>query len=294
MTLLAIDIGGTSIKYGLFTKDGKKRSNILNKATPITETDNDIVGCLYTIISEIREHYKIEGVTISTAGVVDSEKGEIIFSGPTIPNYTHTPLKELVETKFDLTCEVENDVNCAALGEYWKGEGRDSQSFALITIGTGVGGALVVNGELWKGYAQSAGEIGYLPLNSKYMLQDQASTSALVKEYSKTVGSAGHNGKVIFDRALSGEIEAVRAIDSIIESLTDGILSIIYLFSPEAIVIGGGIAEQKDYLESRIISQVKNKVIGHRFLPKTIKCAELGNTAGMIGAVYNFNSKHSL
>lgn len=294
MTLLAIDIGGTSIKYGIFSQDGKQLSKLWSKATPLTETDNFIVDSLFEIVTEVKTEYELEGITISTAGVVDSEKGDIVFSGPTVPNYTDTPIKSLVEEKFHIRCEVENDVNCAALGEYWKGEGKDSQSLALITIGTGVGGALIVEGEVWKGYAKSAGEIGYLPLNSNDLLQDKASTTALVKEYEKAVELPNQNGKIIFERALSGEEEAIQAIDSIIDPLTDGLLSIIYLFSPETLVIGGGIAEQKDYLESRIMKSVENKIIGQRFLPKNIKCAKLGNAAGMIGAVYNFNRRQSV
>lgn len=294
MNILAIDIGGTSIKYAVFDQHGKMLTEILNKETTKTETDNYILERLYELINETKDAYEIDGITISTAGVVDSQTGTVVYSGPTIPGYSNTPLSDIISDSFNVPCEVENDVNCAALGEYWKGEGVGSQSLALVTIGTGVGGAVIINGQLWNGFNHSAGEIGYIPLEDGSLLQDRASTSALIKKYEESSNSQGINGKMIFEKAKSGEKVAIEAIGSILNTLTQGLLSIIYILAPETVIIGGGIAEQKEYLEERISKNINEKVIAKRFMPKKIKCAHLGNAAGMIGAVYNYLNKHPL
>lgn len=295
MNILAIDIGGTAIKYSLFTKLGSPITVIYEKMTLKTETDNSIMETVIEIIKEMQELYDFNGVAISTAGVVDAESGTVIFSGPTIPGYTNTPIKEVIEKATNIPCEVENDVNCAALGEFWKGAGKESQSLACVTLGTGVGGAIIMNGKLWKGSTHTAGEIGYLPLSEKRVLQDEASTNALIKSYKEKKGLLAEkiNGKVIFNQAMKGDGEAIEAIDQMLMVLNQGLLAIVYLIAPDTIIIGGGIAAQKEYLEERIHNNLKERIIAERFMPKTIRCAQLGNAAGLIGAIYHFNEKHS-
>lgn len=294
MGILAIDIGGTAIKYGLFTSAGVRLTEIYEKATLTTSTENFIMETVDEIIREMKALHEVEGVAVSTAGVVDAESGTVIFSGPTIPGYTNTSIKKVIEDTANVPCEVENDVNCAALGEFWKGAGEGSESLACVTLGTGVGGAIIIEGKLWKGATHTAGEIGYLPLSENRMLQEAASTNALAEYYSKKKNLPVEkvNGKVIFEQAKAGEKEAIEAIEHTLEALNQGLLALTYLFAPETIIIGGGIAAQKEYLEERIHNNLRNGIIAERFMPKTIRCAELGNTAGMIGAIYHFNEKH--
>lgn len=294
MTILALDIGGTAIKYGLFDSSGSALTDLYEKETPKSETTNYIMEVVTQIIKQMKEEYAIDGVAVSTAGVVDSQIGSVVFSGPTIPGYTNTPIKQLIEESFGIPCEVENDVNCAALGEWWKGAGKGSSSLICVTIGTGVGGAVILNGQLWNGAAHSAGEIGYLPMPSGGVLQDEASATALVTNYSLLSGIPANqlNGKIIFEKAKSGQIEATKAIDNMLNALTQGLLAATYLISPDTIVIGGGVAVQKEYLENKIAAKLKQQLISARMLPEKICCAELGNSAGMIGAVYHFKEKH--
>lgn len=294
MKILAIDIGGTSIKYALFDENGNQLNTLAKKKTEKTETDNFILNTLYELIDETRADHKIDGITISTAGVVDAHKGAVVFAGPTIPGYTDTPLADKLKKAYGVPCEVENDVNCAALGEYWKGEGKKSDSLALVTLGTGVGGAIILQGQLLNGFNFSAGEVGYIPVEGEKHLQNKASTSALINMYEESTGEENISGEIIFERAKKGEDKAVEAINSIVSSLTNGLLAIIYIVAPETILVGGGIAEQKEYLEKLITADVTRNIIDKRFMPKKIKCAKLGNSAGMIGAVYHYVTKHTV
>lgn len=149
---ISIDIGGTAIKYGILTEEGaileryemateayKGGPEILKKAEGIVE------GFLNSgkVLKE-----ELLGICISTAGMVDTEKGEIFYSAPLIPNYIGTKFKMVMETRFHVPCEVENDVNCAGLAEYMSGASKGSKSALMLTIGTGIGGSMVIGGEV--------------------------------------------------------------------------------------------------------------------------------------------------
>lgn len=296
MYYICIDIGGTSIKYAILNKEGEFFvSGTI--ATRITSNGNYILKDIKKLIEDLLEqyrNYKIEGICVSSAGVVDPDKGEIIFSGPTIPGYKGTKIKEEIERTFNIPCEVENDVNCAALGEYWKGAGKETESMVCMTIGTGIGGAIILNGKLLNGIGYTAGEIGYMEINGEH-IQNTASASSLVEMVQKKKereGIARLTGLGIFELAKQGDKDCIEAIDIVIINLSVGIRNIIYLLNPEIIVIGGGIAEQKEYLEERIRREVDRGLIGDIFKKTVIKMAQKGNYAGMLGALYSFLNKH--
>ena len=279
MYYICIDIGGTSIKYGVLSETGETLVNgMIN--TRVTSRENYILADIKKVIKDILEQYrmyKIEGICVSSAGVVDTEKGEIIYAGPTIPKYTGTKIKEELEKEFSLPCEVENDVNCAGLGEYWKGAGKGSKSL--------------------NGIGYTAGEIGYMDVNGKY-IQDIASSKYLVQkvreEKREKEGIEGKiNGLSIFELAKQGDEICINAIDEIISNLSVGIRNIIYLLNPEVIVIGGGITAQKEYLEEKINKKVNDNMISDTFRKTEIKLARQGNQAGILGALYHFLSKHN-
>lgn len=299
MYYICIDIGGTSIKYGVLSETGETLVNgMIN--TRVTSRENYILADIKKVIKDILEQYrmyKIEGICVSSAGVVDTEKGEIIYAGPTIPKYTGTKIKEELEKEFSLPCEVENDVNCAGLGEYWKGAGEGSKSMVCLTIGTGIGGSIILDGKLLNGIGYTAGEIGYMDVNGKY-IQDIASSKYLVQkvreEKKEKEGIEGKiNGLSIFELAKQGDKICIDAIDEMISNLSVGIRNIIYLLNPEIVVIGGGITAQKEYLEEKINKKVNDNMISDTFRKTEIRLAKQGNQAGMLGALYHFLSKHN-
>ena len=298
MYYICIDIGGTSIKYGVLSEKGEIFIDG-TVSTKVTEKENFILSDVKKLIRNILDEYRnyeIKGICVSTAGVVNPEKGEIAYAGPTIPKYTGTKIKEELEKEFSISCEVENDVNCAGLGEYWKGAGKDSKSMVCLTIGTGIGGSVILDGKLLNGIGYTAGEIGYMDVNGNY-IQNIASSKYLVEKVQKEkVEREGITDTItgvdIFELAKRGDEICIAGIDEIISNLAVGVRNIIYLLNPEVIVIGGGITAQKEYLEEKIRKEVNDGMISDMFRKTRIELAQQGNQAGLLGALYNFLNKN--
>ena len=298
MYYICIDIGGTSIKYGVLSEKGEIFIDG-TVSTKVTEKENFILSDVKKLIRNILDEYRnyeIKGICVSTAGVVNPEKGEIAYAGPTIPKYTGTKIKEELEKEFSISCEVENDVNCAGLGEYWKGAGKGSKSMVCLTIGTGIGGSVILDGKLLNGIGYTAGEIGYMDVNGSY-IQNIASSKYLVekvqkKKEEKEGRTDAITGVDIFELAKKGDEICIAGINEIISNLAVGVRNIIYLLNPEVIVIGGGITAQKEYLEEKIRKEVNAGMISDMFRKTRIELAQQGNQAGLLGALYNFLNKN--
>ena len=298
MYYICIDIGGTSIKYGVLSEKGEIFIDG-TVSTKVTEKENFILSDVKKLIRNILDEYRnyeIKGICVSTAGVVNPEKGEIAYAGPTIPKYTGTKIKEELEKEFSIPCEVENDVNCAGLGEYWKGAGKGSKSMVCLTIGTGIGGSVILDGKLLNGIGYTAGEIGYMDVNGSY-IQNIASSKYLVEKIQKEKEEKegitdAITGVDIFELAKKGDEICIAGIDEIISNLAVGVRNIIYLLNPEVIVIGGGITAQKEYLEEKIRKEVNDGMISDMFRKTRIELAQQGNQAGLLGALYNFLNKN--
>ncbi len=298
MYYICIDIGGTSIKYGVLSDKGEIFIDG-TVSTKVTEKENFILSDVKKLIRNILDEYRnyeIKGICVSTAGVVNPEKGEIAYAGPTIPKYTGTKIKEELEKEFSISCEVENDVNCAGLGEYWKGAGKGSKSMVCLTIGTGIGGSVILDGKLLNGIGYTAGEIGYMDVNGSY-IQNIASSKYLVEKVQKKKEEKegitdAITGVDIFELAKKGDEICIAGINEIISNLAVGVRNIIYLLNPEVIVIGGGITAQKEYLEEKIRKEVNDGMISDMFRKTRIELAQQGNQAGLLGALYNFLNKN--
>ena len=276
MRCLCFDIGGTSIKYAII--EDEKIEDIKSMETRKNEFDNHI---LEDVINVISSYNNIDVIGICTAGVVNSNTGEIVFAGPTIPNYTGTKIKKSIEEKFNIPCFVENDVNCAAYGEYIYS--KSTSTMFCMTVGTGVGGALIIDDKIYSGSSYTACEIGYIPFKDK-TLQDYASTTFLVDYVSKKLEKKV-NGLYIFENAKKGDKLCIEAINNLVDNLSFGIVNMIYTLNPSKIIIGGGITAQKEYLEPLIINSVNKKLINKKF-NTTIELAKLENKAGLYGIYY--------
>ena len=176
---VVIDIGGTSIKYGLADAKGQ----LLETHEMPTEAQKGgphILNTTKEIVARYLKKHPLAGVAISSAGMVDPDKGEIFYAGPQIPNYAGTQFKKEIEETFQIPCEIENDVNCAGLAEVTTGHAKGSNNAVCLTIGTGIGGCLLLDGQVFHGFSNSACEVGYLHLPDG-AFQDLASTTALVE-----------------------------------------------------------------------------------------------------------------
>lgn len=284
--LITFDIGGTSIKYGIFT---------LRKGQPVFVMQNEISsdarvlkgpGILQrveTLIAKAMQQQDIEGIAISTAGMVDAEKGCIQYANDNIPEYTGLAFKQLLEARFHMPCWVENDVNAAALGETVFGAGRGAAHALMLTIGTGIGGAVVIDHTIYHGYSGSAGEIGYMWVKDRHF-QDIASTTALIQHVEAKTQEADLNGKIICARAKRGDAVCMQAIKELCSHIAIGVSSCACLLNPQIIILGGGIMTQKELFAPLMEAYLKQYMNEEIYAHTQFAFAQLGNRAGMAGA----------
>lgn len=242
--------------------------------------------------AETRAESLLAGICISTAGMVDEIKGEIIHAGPQIPEYKGTKWKEEIERTFSIPCEVENDVKCAGLGEYSFGSGKGTSSMLCLTIGTGIGGSFILNGEVYHGTSHSAMEIGYMQIPGG-MFQRMASTSALVKRVASRKGETEElwNGKRIFEEVAKEDKICLEELDRLCDALSIGLSNLCYAFNPECIVLGGGIMEQKEILLPKIWGHLQEHLVPIVAENTRLLAASLGNRAGLLGAYVHFHNR---
>lgn len=286
---ICIDIGGTSIKHGVIQEDG----HFLTMSELPTEAKAfggpGILDKARKIITEYCSQYHPCGICVSTAGMVDCEKGRITYAAPLIPNYTGTEIKKTLEEEFHLPCEVENDVNCAGLAENFAGASKGCKISVCLTVGTGIGGAIIIDNKVFHGFSGSGCEIGYMHLPGGEF-QDLGASSILVKktaEY-KQIPSENINGKYVFEQAKQGDADCIRAIEEMCDILGMGIANICYVVNPEIVVLGGGIMAQKAYLGEMLRKSLDKYLIPSVAQKTKLAFAENQNQAGMLGAFYNF------
>lgn len=287
MRVLAFDIGGTVIKYGIVNEYGK----ILEKYSVPTNAKEGGEAVLNKIISIIPKFNNIDKIGISTAGQVNPECGSIIYATENIPGWTGIEIKRRIEEIFCINTNVENDVNAAALGESQFGAGKNYNSFLCLTYGTGIGGAIIENGRVYRGASYSAGEFGHIITHGmgnpctcgKFGCYEvYASTTALIKNVESTLGIIGVDGIKIFEEVNNGNEAYVYIVNPWIDEIIYGLSSIIHIFNPSLIILGGGIMEQ-DYIIDYIKKEIKNYIMPS-YQDVKITQALLGNDAGLLGA----------
>lgn len=286
MKILVFDIGGTAIKHGLCVDD----KLIYVDETP---TNAHLGGrhILDTITSLIEKEEGYDAIGISTAGQVNAEEGFIIYANSNIPDYTGIQIRKELENKFHVPVMVENDVNSAAIGEAVYGAGKDYDDFLCLTYGTGVGGAIIQNKSIFHGSSFSAAEFGAIVTHSEEKINQYdffdgcyeryASTTALVKE-AKTYNPQLENGRIIFENL--DDPMVISILDHWIDEIMLGLSTLIHIFNPSCILLGGGIMTQPIIIKK--ISEKKAKYIMPSFSHVVIKPASLGNSAGVLGANY--------
>lgn len=281
---IAIDIGGTFIKYALLNE---KKQLTEVKQVPTNDNKNQaIVANVKEIVEEYTKNHPIKGIGISTAGIVQRDKSEIVYAGPTIPSYQGTNFADLLSS-FELPVQVMNDVDAALLGEIWKSGMKHEQSIYCMTLGTGIGGAWYDNG-LVDGAHFQGNSLGYLLFDKETgtNFERRASTKAL-NETIAAVFKQETTAQTVFEDAKSGEEQSKRIISEWTEEVAEGIAQVILLIDPDTIIIGGGVSAQGSYLLQHIEGHLP-KFLPDNFLKTTLKIAALQNNAALYGAVYPF------
>ena len=290
--ILGIDVGGTKIAAALVS-NGRLVTPVYTEKTP---HGSEIINVVYGFFNKFSKKYLLAGIGISTAGMV-SDYGQIVGSTGNIPGWQGTKVKEILQKKFRLPVVVENDANAAAYAEYQIGSAKGANPLLMITLGTGVGGGVVVNGKLVRGSHFAGGEIGHIKLSySKQRLctctrydcfEAYASgngITALIKHYFpekyKTISTRG-----LFQLVNSKKKEsilAVRAIEDWHFFVALGICNLFHVFDPEKIILSGGLSEQIDtkYLTKETRKLLLPALSNSIHIEKSI----LGNDAGLLGA----------
>lgn len=300
---IAIDLGGTFIKYALVNHKGRIVSD--GKITSCANESSEKVICR---INEavmnckgfaIQHSYNLIGIGIGTPGIVDETCRIVLGGAENIAGWCNVPLAEMMEEKHQLPSFVNNDANMMGLGEICYGVAKDCGNVVFITIGTGIGGVAMIDGKLFGGYANRGMEIGHIPLiangcrcacGSVGCLEAYASATALIKRF-KTIC---HNSNMYSDGEVDGKLivelyhqhhpAAQKAMDEHVDYLGHGIAGLVNIFSPQAVIIGGGLSESGSFYIDMIYQRMLRYVLPESAVNTSLYAASLGNKAGLMGA----------
>lgn len=283
---IGIDVGGTNIKIGIFNNNELIKKYFVK--TNI-ESSSSVINQLIDELNKIRKEYDFVKVGLGIPGPVVNG---VVLGAQNINWFEKVELKKMLEEEFSgIKIEVYNDANAAALGEFRFGSGKNYKSIVFITLGTGIGGGIILDDKLIEGATGSCGEIGHLCIESNKKrkctcglngcFEQYASATGIIKTGEEILGKK-IECKEIFEMALSGDLKAKKVIDRTIDYLSTGLALICNTINPEAVIIGGGVsAGLKPYIEK--IKDEFNKKAFYSVRNTEIRLAELFNDAGIYG-----------
>ena len=305
---IGVDLGGTNIKAGVVNEEGR----VLEQATVPTlalEGPEAVVNRIVRLVGDLRGKISgsLLGVGVGSPGPLDPTEG-VIYTTPNMPGWENFPIRQKLEEKTRVPVVVENDANCAALAEYWRGAGQGTHTMILLTLGTGIGGGIVRDGELVNGEHVAAGEVGHMVINfdgpkcgcgnhgcleaytgaagivrRAWELLEKPGTVSLLREMS----SHDRNNltpAMISDAAGKGDGVALSMIRETGRLLGVGITSLVNIFAPETVILGGGVAGAGEVLFAAVREEVKRKAMPPINERVRILPAAMGNSAGIVGS----------
>ncbi|MDZ8052191.1 MAG: ROK family protein [Aulosira sp. ZfuVER01] len=282
--VIGIDLGGTAIKLGRFDRDGNCLQS-LTVATPQPSTPEAVLAVIVDAIAQVDLDNETVAIGVGTPGPADA-KGRIAKIAINLAGWRNIPVADWLEAKTGKPTIVGNDANCAGLGESWLGAGRCFQNFIMLTLGTGVGGAIFLNGKLFIGHQGAAGELGLISFNPEGPKCNSGNRGSL-EQYTSITAIRRRTGKEACELgalAAAGDIEALNFWQQYGRDLGIGLTSLIYVLTPEAIVIGGGASASFEFFLPTMQVEIEQRVTPESRLGLQILKAELGNAAGMVGA----------
>lgn len=308
MYSIGVDIGGMSVKIGLVSGDGKI---ICQERVKTANTPEIVVSDIITVIERLLKNNGLAvkdvlGIGIGCPGAVNGEKGIVDF----LPNlgWENVHLVKMLKSHFDMKIKISNDANVATLAEALYGSAKDYNSAIMFTLGTGVGGGIVIDKKLYEGGYSRGAELGHITLflgglpctcGRNGCVECYTSATALINQ-TKMAMEQNRNtkmwsyinddinkvdGRTAFECAKLGDNVAQKVVDKYIQYLAESILNMFNIFRPEVFILGGGISAQGDYLVDKLKKYCEKYDYGYKMAPKTeIKTATLGNDAGILGA----------
>ena len=321
--IVGVDLGGTNIVAGAMTADGSRHLAMRSIATNSFVGDEGvadrIVGLVEGVILDAMEQTECArsdfiGIGVGAPGPLDRERG-IVLVAPNL-GWKDFPLAQRIQKRLNLPTTLDNDANCATFGEWWQGAARGGRNVVGITIGTGIGGGLIINGALYHGSSDMAGEIGHttIDLNGRHCkcgnygcLEAYASAPAiatrarevLVREEGDSAIPEMVEGnfdnitaRIVYDAAKLGDPIASEIVRDTARYLGAGVANLLNIFNPDIVVLAGGVAEAGDALFVPLRAEVRRRAFSPAVNAMKIVPGSLPGTAGVVGAVASFKQQH--
>lgn len=287
---IGFDVGGTHIKHGVIDENGNE---LTSDEFDTPDDKNAFKQQWKAVVEAYQKAHDIAAIGVSFPGHINTHTSQAAKAGA-LDYLDNENLCELFAQLTDLPVTAENDANCAALGERWRGAGRDYESFVCITIGTGIGGGIVVEGDIYRGSHYRAGEFGVIPVGDNgECMHEVASASGLMKACRRALAVPEDempDGEALFER-MESDVHLREAIEQWAHFLARGVYSVISMFDPQAVLIGGGISEQEKIY--KLLDKYLQRFEEWEALKVPILPCELGNQAGRLGAVWLAKQKLS-
>lgn len=291
---LSFDVGGTNTKFGIVTEKGEI---ILKDKIPTPKEREDFFNNIKDIAEKYRKEMDIQGIAFCMPGIIDTERGYTVTAGA-LQNLYDCYMRDELEKLTGLKVALENDVNCVALAEKWLGNGKDEKNFICIAIGTGVGGAIIINDSLYRGSRYMAGEYGFMLGKNIERGNSRLSTISLIAstqtgiiEAYKNLSGQELKGEEISELCKNGDENALKIFEDFYDYIGTMVYNLIFALDPGKVLIGGAISESEMIMNGirERVEEIKsmNRDLDHLKLAE-IKPCKFNNDSGIIGAVYNF------
>lgn len=304
MYYLGVDLGGMSIKAGIVDEKGNipaSKKIPTGRDRHYSEILKDMAGLCKSLMEDAHlSESDIHSIGIGSPGIPDKRNGILIRSNNL--NFTNVPIREELSRYFDLDIYLENDANAAALAESVAGASYDVDHSVLITLGTGIGGGIIIDNRIYSGFNDAGSELGHMCIvhdgiqcscGRKGCFEKYASASALIEQTEKAamenpgsmINDFGHiDARTAFEAQKQGDETADAVVREYISYLADGCMNIVNMLFPEVIVIGGGVGNEGENLFEPLRMEMRNRVYTLEVPETKIKGAKMGNNAGIVGA----------
>ena len=307
---IGVDLGGTNIKVGLVTAEGKiaRRHRVATEAQRGPQGVAERMGqaCRDLLAAAGQEAGAVRGVGVGSPGTIDMQTGVVLFS-PNLEGWHDIPLRRMIEEDLGTRCVVDNDANVAALAEQWVGVGQGASSLVLLTLGTGIGGGIVADGRIWHGGNGVAGEVGHMSINpdgprcgcgNRGCLEAYASATAMVRRMREAIEGGTPSSlaerrdqltaALIHEAAVAGDAAARENIEQTGRYLGVGVSNLMHILNPEVVAFSGGVTAAGEMLLAPLRREVEWRTLEASRRGVRICLAALPDDAGIIGAARCF------
>lgn len=310
---VGLEFGGTNIKAALFDDRAKIIFDEF-QPTGARQGVESVLNRIKTIIHHLIDKQGIlpnglKGIGIASPGPLDIKSG-MVFNSPNLPGWKKVPLKKTMEKEFKVPVILENDTNAAALGELWMGNGKGAKNLVLLTLGTGVGGGIILNKRIWHGSNDLGGEIGHMTIEkdgpkcncgNRGCFESFVSATGIVRRTVRALKEGGVSSlskrtnkptpEIIFNEAKKGDGLAKKIVNETGEYIGIGLASLVNILNPEIIILGGGVAQSFETLIKPAMKELKKRAFTRGIENLKILPWKLGNQAGITGSIYPFFHK---